>query len=162
MRRKQHVFHFHGFDDGHAFTGLHFLTDGDGHIDQQTGHGRQHETAEVRRRFERHLTVQLGHAWRHHQGIDAPSVVLYLQDQRVFGRTAFHLSGEGLAVHRAFDGNIVQARRAVYSVVFAIDFDDGGTAPTCIVDFYIAVLMLAFGVECDHRVFLTHFDVIAG
>jgi hypothetical protein len=47
---------------------------------------------------------------RHHHGLELGAVVLHHQGQRVLGRAALHLGGEGLAVALAGDDDVVQPR----------------------------------------------------
>ena len=46
-RGKEYIFHLHGFNDNHAFTGLHFLSQLYCHMNQQPRHGREHKLAHI-------------------------------------------------------------------------------------------------------------------
>jgi hypothetical protein len=69
-----------------------------GHVDQQAGHRRQHVRLMSGGALKGISRMQLGHAWRHHQGLDLGAVVLHAQGQRVLGRAALHLGRERLAI----------------------------------------------------------------
>ena len=67
-----------------------------------------------------------------------------------------------LSIDSALDGDVLDARFTGYRIVFAIDFDDGGSvAPHRIVHFHLGVVMVTFGVKCDDGVGLTDLYVIA-
>ena len=60
------------------------------------------------------------------------------------------------------NGHIVQARVAFNGVIFAIHLDDRRVmAPTRVIHFHLGVAVLALGIQCDDRVLLTHFDIVA-
>ena len=74
--------------------------------------------------------MQLSHAGRNDKRFNAGAIVLNLQSQRILRCATLNLSRKWLAIDRAANSHIVQARMAFNDVMIFTHLDDGFAALT--------------------------------